>query len=172
MTAHNWVKSTYGHGETMCTYCHMTNREAAVLGLLNECEHAPAPEPLPAPAPDDIAATITKIQELAARIGMTFRPDPEKIAAAKGALAPCTAPAPDAALADMPERVKEVVAECDVGFWRTCSGCYETVDGQAVGHYPYSEIFGCTLGGGCSECGGIGAIWDTTDYEDMGRALS
>lgn len=52
MTEHNWVKFTYGHGETMCTHCHMTNREAAALGLLNECEHAPALEPLPTPAPD------------------------------------------------------------------------------------------------------------------------
>ena len=35
---HNWVRSTLGHGETMCTRCFITNREAAVLGLLNFCE--------------------------------------------------------------------------------------------------------------------------------------
>lgn len=35
--AHTWVPSTYGHGETMCSRCGITNREAAVLGELNEC---------------------------------------------------------------------------------------------------------------------------------------
>jgi hypothetical protein len=30
----------------------------------------------------------------------------------------------------------------------------------------------CHLGMGCSECGGIGAIWDTTDYEEMGRLMA
>jgi hypothetical protein len=39
MTAHIWVKSTYGHGETMCSQCGITNREAAVLGQVNECEY-------------------------------------------------------------------------------------------------------------------------------------
>ena len=37
---HNWVPSTYGHGESMCTICGMTNREAAALRTLNECETA------------------------------------------------------------------------------------------------------------------------------------
>lgn len=35
---HDWQKSTLGHGETMCKRCFITNREAAVLGLLNRCE--------------------------------------------------------------------------------------------------------------------------------------
>lgn len=38
---HAWVPSTLGHGETMCSRCKITNREAAVLGLLNECEVPP-----------------------------------------------------------------------------------------------------------------------------------
>lgn len=38
---HDWVKSTLGHGETMCSRCRITNREAAVLGKLNECEPQP-----------------------------------------------------------------------------------------------------------------------------------
>jgi hypothetical protein len=37
---HAWVKSTLGHGETMCDRCGITNREAAVLGMLNECPRA------------------------------------------------------------------------------------------------------------------------------------
>lgn len=55
------------------------------------------------------------------------------------------------------------------GFWMPCSGCHETEDGHAVGNYSYSHVFKCALGSGCSECGGIGAVWDNTDYEEMGR---
>jgi hypothetical protein len=62
--------------------------------------------------------------------------------------------------------VKERIAEGD-GFWKSCSGCYETEDGQNVHGYPYSPVFGCDLGNGCSECGGIGAVWDSTDYGQM-----
>ncbi|MBN3838876.1 hypothetical protein [Burkholderia sp. Ac-20349] len=53
------------------------------------------------------------------------------------------------------------------GFWRTCSGCYESEDGHPVGEYPYSEILQCDLGAGCAECSGIGAVWDNTDYDDL-----
>lgn len=56
------------------------------------------------------------------------------------------------------------------GFWRSCSGCHETNEGVPLG--PFSTVMKCHLGMGCFECGGIGAIWDTADYEDMGRALS
>lgn len=41
---HDWIKSTLGHGETMCSRCFITNREAAVLGKSNDCDvppHAP-----------------------------------------------------------------------------------------------------------------------------------
>lgn len=51
------------------------------------------------------------------------------------------------------------------GFWRSCSGCHELNEGHDTG--PYSAVLKCHLGGGCSECGGIGAIWDTTDYADI-----
>lgn len=64
--------------------------------------------------------------------------------------------------------IKETMAEGD-GFWRTCSGCHESNEGHSTG--PFSRVFNCTLGGGCSECGGIGAIWDTTDYEAMAAAM-
>jgi hypothetical protein len=57
------------------------------------------------------------------------------------------------------------------GVWRSCSGCYETEDGQNVHGYPHSEVFGCILGDGCSDCGGIGAIWDTTDYAAMAASV-
>lgn len=56
------------------------------------------------------------------------------------------------------------------GVWRSCSGCHETNEGVPLG--PYSSILKCHLGGGCFECGGIGAIWDTTDYADMGRFMA
>lgn len=57
------------------------------------------------------------------------------------------------------------------GFWRTCSGCCELEDGQNVHGYPHSATFKCTLGGGCGECGGLGAIWDTTDYGAMADGI-
>jgi hypothetical protein len=41
---HDWVPSTLGHGETMCRRCFVTNREAAVLGIANECD-TPPPSP-------------------------------------------------------------------------------------------------------------------------------
>jgi len=55
------------------------------------------------------------------------------------------------------------------GFWRSCSGCHELNEGHDTG--PYSKVFCCTLGNGCSECGGLGAVWDNTDYEDMARHM-
>lgn len=51
------------------------------------------------------------------------------------------------------------------GHWRSCSGCHELNEGHDTG--LYSAVLKCHLGSGCSECGGIGAIWDTTDYADM-----
>lgn len=53
MTNHTWVKSTLGHGEVMCKYCLITNREAAVLGKLNECDKAPAPFVQPKPEKEE-----------------------------------------------------------------------------------------------------------------------
>jgi hypothetical protein len=44
---HSWIKSTLGHGETMCQWCHTTNREAAALGILDKpCDRAPTPKGL------------------------------------------------------------------------------------------------------------------------------
>lgn len=62
--------------------------------------------------------------------------------------------------------VREALSEGD-GYWRECSGCYETCDGHEVGSYPSSSVFGCKLGAGCSECGGIGAVWCAVDGEDI-----
>lgn len=41
MTAHNWKPSTLGHGESVCVFCHGTNREIAVIGDMNVCPKAP-----------------------------------------------------------------------------------------------------------------------------------
>ena len=62
------------------------------------------------------------------------------------------------------EGVTETLSNGD-GLWRSCSGCHELNEGHDTG--PYSETLKCHLGGGCSECGGIGAVWDTTDYQAM-----
>jgi hypothetical protein len=55
------------------------------------------------------------------------------------------------------------------GCWRTCSGCHESNEGHPTG--PFSATLNCTLGQGCGECGGIGAVWDTTDYGAMAEAM-
>lgn len=57
MKLHNWVRSTYGHGDVMCADCHITNSEAACLGLLNKCE--PINQ-----KPVDTSAPNAKLQEL------------------------------------------------------------------------------------------------------------
>lgn len=68
-------------------------------------------------------------------------------------------------------RVMEVREECD-GFWAPCSGCQESVDGYvSTKDYPYSAAFACQPGGGCSECGGLGVKWDTTDYDAMATSM-
>lgn len=94
----------------------------------------------------------------------------------KTTLAAALAPAPaqdvearssaDSEWQSIAQGVQDRVAEGE-GFWKSCSGCYETEDGQNVHGYSHSTVFGCDLGSGCSECGGIGAVWDTTDYSKM-----
>lgn len=49
---HTWVKSTLGHGDTMCSRCFVTNLEAAVIGM-TECE---APPPKAANTNDEVDA--------------------------------------------------------------------------------------------------------------------
>jgi hypothetical protein len=70
MTDHKWVKSNLGHGETMCEKCKVTNREAAVLGLLNTCD---VPDADPATSPygiitDEIDAYTDEDREQCAHI--------------------------------------------------------------------------------------------------------
>jgi hypothetical protein len=72
---------------------------------------------------------------------------------------------------DLKPSVHEAMSE-GLGCWRSCSGCHETVVGQEVGNNPYSETFKCYLGMGCNECGGIGAVWDATDYAHMGDTMA
>jgi hypothetical protein len=64
-------------------------------------------------------------------------------------------------------RIAEVMDEDEAGFWRTCSGCHDSEDGYDCGHYPHSEVFRCKVGSGCGECGGLGVIWDSTDWSDF-----
>lgn len=71
----------------------------------------------------------------------------------------------DAVSRGLADKVGEAME--DGGFWRSCSGCHETSDGYPIGQAIQSAALKCDLGGGCRECGGIGAIWDDTDYADM-----
>lgn len=64
----------------------------------------------------------------------------------------------------MREQIERVASEEGDGGaacgWRPCTGCHETEDGYSVGHYPHSPVFGCEVGSGCSECGGLGVVWE------------
>lgn len=66
------------------------------------------------------------------------------------------------------QRIKEWIDEGD-GFWRACSGCQEGEDGYvSENDYPFDPMFRCQPGGGCSECGGIGVLWDDgRGYDDI-----
>lgn len=44
--------------------------------------------------------------------------------------------------------------------WRPCTGCHETNEGASTGFYPRSKLFGCEIGSGCRECGGLGVVWE------------
>jgi hypothetical protein len=57
--------------------------------------------------------------------------------------------------------VADAIAEGH-GSWRSCSGCHTLNEGHPTGEW--SDVLKCHLGMGCFECGGIGAIWDNTDY--------
>lgn len=67
--------------------------------------------------------------------------------------------------------VKETIAEGG-GFWHSCSGCYESNEGAPPNGAIFSTVFQCYLGNGCDECGGLGAVWDNTDYEDIERLMA
>lgn len=72
--------------------------------------------------------------------------------------------------ASLPVELQGVHKQKDEGFWHSCSGCYDTEDGHPTGSYAHSAVFGCALGSGCHECGGLGVIWDNSDYSDGGAA--
>lgn len=66
-------------------------------------------------------------------------------------------------------RISEALDEHD-GFWRSCSGCHELNEGYPTGEY--STVFRTHVGCGCSECGGLGVVWDDTDYANMGDFMA
>lgn len=55
------------------------------------------------------------------------------------------------------------------GAWFSCSGCHNLNEGVPTG--PWSDVLKCHLGFGCRECGGIGAVWDSTDYSAIKSSL-
>lgn len=60
-------------------------------------------------------------------------------------------------------RYRVVMREGFEGFvvrWTaTCTGCFNTEDGQPVGcYYPFDDKAKCYVGAGCSECGGRGKV--------------
>ena len=72
---------------------------------------------------------------------------------------------------DLADRVagvlKEEAASGAACGWRPCTGCYESEDGYPLGDYPHSKTFGCLVGAGCSECGGLGVVWEYYSKADL-----
>ena len=66
--------------------------------------------------------------------------------------------------------IHQAIAE-GCGIWRSCTGCYETNEGHPPNGAYFSQAFQCHLGSGCDECGGLGAVWDTTDYDAMANEM-
>lgn len=64
--------------------------------------------------------------------------------------------------------VEELIRNGD-GVWKSCSGCHEGIDGISL--EPIDQVLKCQLGHGCSDCGGLGAVWDNTDYSKLGENL-
>jgi hypothetical protein len=71
------------------------------------------------------------------------------------------------------QRIAEVIEE-NGGCWRACSGCQESDEGYvSTKYYPYDPTFKCQPGSGCSECGGIGVIWEDGEFlASYGDALA
>ncbi len=70
--------------------------------------------------------------------------------------------------------VERILKEGD-GAWQSCSGCHETEDGHPVGEFPFSRFLKCELGAGCSECGGLGAVyhdWSGYDLADIDASIA
>lgn len=79
----------------------------------------------------------------------------------------------DALKARMAEVAREEAANGAACGWRSCTGCHESHEGVPQGEY--STLFGCHVGSGCSECGGLGVVWEywTADTLDqMARDVS
>jgi hypothetical protein len=53
------------------------------------------------------------------------------------------------------------------GWWKNCSGCYDTEDGHPTMDYAFSKTLGCAVGIGCTECGGLGAVWEYYTEEEL-----
>lgn len=67
----------------------------------------------------------------------------------------------DPALIGIAEETKE-----SGGHWQPCSGCYDTEDGHPTQKYAFSPALQTSIGCGCHECGGLGAVWwHMTDAE-------
>ena len=63
--------------------------------------------------------------------------------------------------------------EPEAGFWIACSGCQESDEGYLSEElWPHSKVFKVQPGSGCTECGGLGVLWDDTDYEAFGKFIT
>lgn len=65
-------------------------------------------------------------------------------------------------MSEIPAPAPEIFEE---GLWSPCTGCHERDEGHPTG--PYNDALRCHVGGGCRECGGIGARWEQFDPDEL-----
>lgn len=63
---------------------------------------------------------------------------------------------PDAGMVRRKVVVLDGVEGYNSAFTATCSGCFESLDGQPCGSYPWDKKACCYIGSGCHECGYTG----------------
>jgi hypothetical protein len=127
----------------------------------------------PAPAADGAGELLSMIDDVAADLTDHKSLAYEKLRKVRAAIAALRQPVPDA-VRELPIELADVAHELadGSGSWMPCSGCYETSDGYNVAGFPYSDVFRCNLGGGCRECGGIGAVWGEAASASLESALA
>lgn len=141
-------------------------RKAAVLSSI------PSPEALLREALGKAFAALTALED-AGYLADIYEPTAKLAQDAITSIRALQATQPES---DLATTIAEVVKEESLGGaacgWKSCTGCLETSDGYHCGTYPYSDTFKTHVGPGCSECGGLGVVWEHYSkeaLEDMQR---
>jgi hypothetical protein len=143
----------------------MSDEERATLGFISGAISAGMTNTTE-PSADDAARLRDLLASLADESNVDYEEQHEiaqiveaNIDVICAALSASPAPSQSGLVEAIAESVKQQVDDGE-GFWHICSGCSGIEN-------PRSDILQCEVGMGCRECGGLGAIWDGTDYAGL-----